>query len=100
MQLTKAQQNLIDRAKRLDVPASWVDTVQSREQRGLDYIVEACKASGKPFAGATYLKGSADYRVAYKLAELGLGRLSTALGVDGSYFVYNGPARCAACCTS
>jgi len=78
--LTPAQQKMMERA-RAHHAKGWAP-----EQAQASYYAQ-CKRLGKPVQPHTTLSGSADYRVAYKLKGLGLGRIVSVPPHSVSIFV-------------
>jgi hypothetical protein len=73
MNLTKAQKNMLERAERIDVLDSlWLRLTNSRPLAQSHRI--------------TSLHGSGDFRVAYRLKELGLGRIVCYAPIEGYFF--------------
>ena len=87
MKVTPAQQRLIDRAIAIDVDRGiQIECQTCRTRLGYDRLKGLAEKQGTPFAGATVIQGS-DFRVAYKLEEIGLGRISSDPISNHNFFI-------------
>ena len=73
MELTDAQQRLVDRAHQHSMPEEVYVRLAARRPEAHDLDI-------------TLLSGSADFRVAYRLKEKGLGRIVCFSPVEGQFY--------------
>jgi hypothetical protein len=76
---------MVTRAERRDYPHEGY--TGEKNMRGFNRLLDMSRQYNKPFEGATRLHGSPDFRVAYRLQELGVGRIASCPIVDGSWFI-------------
>lgn len=83
--LTPAQQRLLTRAHQRDYAG---DGYRGElNMRGFNHLLEIARKYDKPFFGAVDLQGSAQFRVAYALAEKGQGRVVSNQVSDNWWFI-------------